>query len=376
MIKCTKCGYVFPGEVCPACGARACAEKKTPLQKPPEEHIAPEQSKVTTESIVDVRRNPLFMKYVDFLDDAALYNVACCHAEGAGGVEQDVEQAVEMFQILAFRGHFGGMYKLAEYYLSLDPPDKQTAVQWLCIAADGGHEPSKTRLRIIGEEAARRPAFSGPMEVPEGSFEARVKNALPCVVMVHSTYQKGKKTSSSCGSGFILEGGFVVTNAHVVGENPKSVTAYFEPSVDDKSYNLLPLAIAPEFDVAILRFTGLADERISARENLRLRVDDVRYGEEVYTIGNPLGLRFSVSRGVVSTPLRKDGHRIGIHEVIQTDITANHGNSGGALFDISNNVLGMITYSPSRSEGGISMCVPSKYIVQVLNKLGESYKRN
>ena len=40
MIKCTKCGYVFPGEVCPACGARACAEKKTPLQKPPEEHIA------------------------------------------------------------------------------------------------------------------------------------------------------------------------------------------------------------------------------------------------------------------------------------------------------------------------------------------------
>ena len=161
-----------------------------------------------------------------------------------------------------------------------------------------------------------------------------------------------------------------------MGKTPKSVTASFESSVDDKSYNLLPLVIAPELDVAILRFTGLADERISARENLRLRTEGVRYGEEVYTIGNPLGLRFSVSRGIVSTPLRESGHRKGIHEVIQTDITANHGNSGGALFDVSNNVLGMITYTPSDSEGGISMCVPSKYIVQVLNKLGESYKRN
>lgn len=376
MMKCTKCGYTFTGEVCPACGARAAAGKKVPERKPAEERIAPEKTKAAAEPSVDVRRNPLFLKYADFLDDAALFNIACCHAEGIGGVAKDVEQAAEMFQILAFRGHFGGMYKLAEYYLSLDPPDKATAVQWLRIAADGGHEPSKIRLRVLGEEAAQRPALSAPANVPAGSFEARVRNALPCVVMVYSTYHKGRQTVTMCGSGFILEGGYVVTNAHVVGENPKSVTASFEPSVDDKSYNLLPLAVAPEFDVAILRFTGLADERISARENLRLRTEGVQYGEEVYTIGNPLGLGFSVSRGVVSTPLRQGGHRRGVHEVIQTDITANHGNSGGALFDVSNNVLGMITYTPSDSEGGISMCVPSKYIVQVLNKVGESHKRN
>lgn len=376
MIKCIKCGYSFTGETCPACGARAGAEKKTPARNPDEGRVVSEKFKVPTESSVDVRRNPLFLKYADFLDDAALFNIACCHAEGVGGVERDMKQAVEMFQILAFRGHFGGMYKLAEYYLSLDPPDKETAVQWLRIAADGGHEPSKIRLRVLGEEAAQRPALSAPMDVPAGSFEARVRNALPCVVMVYSTYRKGRQTKTMCGSGFILEGGYVVTNAHVVGENPKCVTASFEPSVDDKSYNLLPLVIAPEFDVAILRFTGLADERITARENLRLRTEGVQYGEEVYTIGNPLGLGFSVSRGIISTPLREGGHRRGVHEVIQTDITANHGNSGGALFDISNNVLGMITYTPSDSEGGISMCVPSKYIVQVLNKMGESYKRN
>lgn len=367
MTKCSRCGYSFTGDVCPACGASA-SEKRAaaaPVQTKP----APEKKPEAPQD--GIRRNPLFVKYADFIDDAQLFNLACCYMEGIGGVEkQDVAQAVEMFRILAFRGHHGGMYKLAEYYLSLDPPDKATAVQWLRIAADGGHEPSKIRLRILGEEAAQRPVIAEPIDMPTGSFEARVRNALPCVVMVYSTYESGRRTTTMCGSGFILEGGYVVTNAHVVGDDPKSVTAIFEPSIDEKSYNLLPLAIAPEFDVAILRFTGLADERISARENLRLRTEGVQYGEEVYTIGNPLGLRFSVSRGVVSTPQRQGGHRKGVHEVIQTDITANHGNSGGALFDVSNNVLGMITYTPGDSEGGISMCVPSKYIVQVLNKLG------
>ena len=360
--KCPRCGFSYEGEACPACGARADAKKASVIPPKPADP-APEPSAQD-----GLRRNPLCLKYADFIDDAALFHLACCHAEGVG-VKQDMATAVEMFRILAFRGHHGGMYKLAEYYLSLDPPDKVSAVQWLRIAADAGHEPSKIRLRVLGEEGAKRPALAGPLEAGAGSFEARVRNALPCIVMVYSTCRDGKKTVSMCGSGFVLEGGYVITNAHVVGDDPQSVTGLFEPSIDDKSYNLIPLAIAPQYDVAVLRFTGLADERISARENLRMRVEGVQYGEEVYTIGNPLGLNFSVSRGVVSSPNREGGHRKGVHEVIQTDITANHGNSGGALLDIENNVLGMITYTPGDSEGGITMCVPSKYIVRVLNEL-------
>lgn len=372
MTKCKVCGYTYAGDACPACGFRPAEEPPAPTapapqpgQQPGEKPAAPAKG---------IHRNPLFTKYADFFDNEALYQLGCCIAEGIN-TERNEEQAAEIFQILAFRGHYGGMYKLAEHFLSLDPPDTESALQWLRIAADGGHEPSKLRLRILGEGAAKRPVIAGPIEkLPEGSFQARVRNALPCIVMVYSTCTQGGRRIGSCGSGFILEGGYVVTNAHVVGENPSSVSASFEPSIDEKSYNLMPLAIAPEYDVAVLRFTGLMDERISARENLRLRLDNVEYGEEVYTIGNPLGLRFSVSRGVVSSPCRQGGHRSGIHEVIQTDITANHGNSGGALLDASNNVLGMITYTPGDSEGGITMCVPSKYIVLVLNKLGQAGK--
>ena len=364
MTKCRVCGYPYEGEMCPACGANRTAPAPEPEKKPEQQPEAPAKG---------VYRNPLFTKYADFIDNDKLYQAACCLASGIG-VERDKAQAVEIFRLLAFRGHYGGMYKLAEYLLSLDPPDVESALQWLRIAADGGHEPSRLRLRILGEAAAKRPAVAGPIEMPEGSFQARVRNALPNIVMVYSTFTQGNRRAGSCGSGFIMEGGYVVTNAHVVGENPGSVTASFEPSIDEKSYNLMPLAIAPEYDVAVLRFTGMMDERISSRENLRLRMDGVEYGEEVYTIGNPLGLRFSVSRGVVSSPQRQGGHRSGIREVIQTDITANHGNSGGALLDASNNVLGMITYTPGDSEGGITMCVPSKYIVLVLNKLGEARK--
>lgn len=369
MIKCRVCGYSYTGDTCPACGAHSVPPQVQPAPQPEKKPAQPEQ-KAPAQGI---RRNPLFTKYAAFLDNEALFKMGCCLAEGIG-VDRNEAQAAEVFRLLAFRGHYGGMYKLAEHLLSLDPPDTDAALQWLHIAADGGHEPSKLRLRIMGEEAAKRPAIAGPLEMPEGSFQERVRNALPCIVMVYSTYTQGDRRVGSCGSGFILEGGYVVTNAHVVGDNPSSVTASFEPSVDEKSYNLMPLAIAPEYDVAVLRFTGLMDERISARENLRLRLDGVQYGEDVYTIGNPLGLRFSVSRGVVSSPCREGGHRSGIREVIQTDITANHGNSGGALLDAANNVLGMITYTPGDSEGGITMCVPSKYIVLVLNKLGETRK--
>ena len=61
--------------------------------------------------------------------------------------------------------------------------------------------------------------------------------------------------------------------------------------------------------------------------------------------------------------------------MIQTDITINHGNSGGALLDYENNVLGIVTFTPSNIEGGISMSVPSGYIAKVLNTIDNSVEQ-
>ena len=95
----------------------------------------------------------------------------------------------------------------------------------------------------------------------------------------------------------------------------------------------------------------------------------MEYGEEVYTIGNPLGIGLSVSRGIVSCPSRNTRYPDAVKAVIQIDITANHGNSGGALLDQYNNVLGILTFIPGDSGGGITMCVPAKYIAEALNRL-------
>jgi S1-C subfamily serine protease len=350
MLKCTSCGYeADEGDVyCARCGKKLAGGKEEAGQEI--------KSKVIL--------NSPFLRFADFLDDDALYRAGVCKLEGIG-VAKKPEEAEEIFKTLAFRGHYDGMYKLAEMYLNSTPPNVEGAKAWLKTAAGGGHKKSAIKLKELNPA----PESEEQITIPEGGLEGLVQAALPSVLLISAGGKGLGKTGLSAGSGFILDGGYVLTNAHVVGESPDWVTAKFEPSLDDKTYALAPLAICPDLDIAVLKFTGLAERKVTARKNLTLRLDRANFGESVYTIGNPLGIGFSVSKGVVSCPNRKTNYPKGVEEVIQTDITANHGNSGGALFDQNNNVLGMITYTPIDSSGGIAMCVPSKYIVHVLNNI-------
>lgn len=306
-------------------------------------------------------------KFIDFMSDDALYRAGVCRKEGIG-MQANREEAFKFFTALAARGHLDGMYKLAEMYLEMNPPDRETAVRWLTTAAQGGHISSKLKLSELGVKtgpifANDSPTFAG------GSFEAKVRQTLPHVVVITSSYVKGDTRYTSMGSGFIIDDGYIVTNAHVVGSKYDYLTASFEPGIDSKSYELKALAVEPDYDVAILKFKGAAEQKFSSQKHLDFKVDYLEYGEEVYTIGNPLGIGISVSKGVVSCPNRESDYPRLVDEVIQTDITANHGNSGGALFSSDNRVAGMITFSPGSSEGGIAMCVPAKYIIKILNKV-------
>lgn len=311
------------------------------------------------------------LKYKDFMDSNALYNMALCKQSGIGA-EKDEDEAFSIFQALSFRGHYDAMYKLAEMYLAQTPPDYETAYMWLKIAADSGHSQSKIRLKVLSREFAPFITTSKETQIPGngGAFETLVNSAMQNIVLIKSIFRRSQKSSIvNSGAGFIIEGGYVITNAHVIGDNPDCVIASFETKIDDKSYNLLPIVVRKNLDVAVLKFTGLMADKIEMRDNLKLRAELPYYGEEVYTVGNPLGIGFSVSKGIISCPNRESNYPSGVDEVIQTDITANHGNSGGALLDNNNNVLGMVTFTPGNSAGGISMCVPSKYIVDVLNSL-------
>ncbi len=340
---CSFCGRQLPAsaDTCPACGLTY----TEPLLQ------GNVLSKPTSK---DLKR------YSDLLGDEDLFRAAVCFKNGIA-VKQDAAQAKELFYILAMRGNLDGMFQYAEACLASAPSEADKAVHWLTIAAKSGHVSSRLKLSELGyveydyKDCAERNA---------GCLEARVRNALPFIVTVSADANASRRL----GSGFLLDGGIVVTNAHVVGEPSAYVVVRFETGIDFMPYEMKCLDVFKEYDIAVLKFKGLAAEKFSAREALCLRLDEAEFGEEVYTIGNPLGLGLSVSKGVVSCPDRDTSYGA-VSEVIQTDITANHGNSGGPLLDCENRVLGLITYVPGASSGGIAMCVPSKYIVQALNKV-------
>ena len=368
MKTCMVCGRGFRDDLdrCPACGASWSSAGGS----------APAAPK-TMYGGSDI------LKYAELMDDDAIFRAAVCHKEGLG-MAVDIKQAKELFHILAMRGNQDGMFKYAEMCLAEEPADLKSALHWLMIAAQGGHISSRLKLlelssngvvRIEGgltaKETFREAPAASPTKAPaprpnESAFEALVRSALPLVVQVASDKNKEQRT---LGSGFILDGGYVITNSHVLGERPSHVTTRFEPGLDSKTYEMKVLANDPDHDIGVLRFTGTADTRFASRPGLKLRLDDIGFGEEVYTIGNPLGIGLSVSKGVVSSPNRDSDYPRRVKKVIQTDITVNHGNSGGALLDRNNNVIGVITFVPGSSDGGIAMCVPSKYIVKVLNDI-------
>ena len=380
MKSCTNCGFKAEDDArfCTSCGADISAVPAGSAE-------GGEQNGVMS----------VFLKYAAILNDAQLYKVAL--AKEMGVIQSVPGEVQEMFRVLAFRGHLDGMYKYAE--LCIAGGDKLTAYKWFKAAADAGHAPSKVRIEnenffddmptktvnnfaesesdskagtvtvtINTETLLENP--NNQLQMPTGGgddFVNKVNDALQGVVMITAIETTDGGRMISRGSGYIVDG-LVVTNAHVVGSNPSCVQANFEPTVDSRTYNLMPLAILPEYDISVLKFTNFKPTK-----QFNLRTSGVKFGESVYTIGNPLGVGLSVSKGIVSNPNRKNTFANGeyhskLETVIQTDIVSNHGNSGGAIFDMNNNVIAMLTFEPSKSEGGMSMCVPAGYVEQMVKK--------
>ena len=356
---CKNCGREYDAEAescCPACGA-------------PASHCGESAVKTPPAAGTDLAR------YAELMDDETLFYAAVCRKEGIG-MEQDLAQAKTLFHALALRGNLDGMYQYACLCLG-DKFSEKFAVHWLGVAAGKGHISSRLKLAELAKEGRvgiegglSGEMFSmeekpGKIDQPEGedAFRALVKRGLPNVAAVFSAHG----AVNTIGAGFLIAGGLVITNAHVVGMDSCGVTVRFEPALDPKTYSMHIAGLFPQFDIAVLAFKGAAMEQFSKRQGFLLRTGGVNYGEQVYTVGNPLGLGLSVSKGIVSCPARATTYSTAVKEVVQTDITANHGNSGGALLDADNRVIGMVTFVPGASDGGIAMCVPSKYIVEALN---------
>ncbi|MDR1828538.1 MAG: DegQ family serine endoprotease [Methylobacteriaceae bacterium] len=173
------------------------------------------------------------------------------------------------------------------------------------------------------------------------------------------------RRSSSLGSGFIIDAsGVVVTNNHVVGE-ANDITVILQDGTELKADIV---GKDPKVDIAVLKVkTDKPLKAVSFGDSEKLRP-----GDWVLAIGNPFGLGGTVTSGIVSA--RGRNIQSGPYDnYIQTDAAINKGNSGGPLFNMAGEVVGINTaiYSPTGGSIGIGFAVPASSAVPVIKQLRE-----
>jgi serine protease Do len=181
--------------------------------------------------------------------------------------------------------------------------------------------------------------------------------------------QPQTREAQSLGSGFLISAdGYVVTNNHVVAPGAKGATvdSITVTLIDRKEYKAKLIGRDPTSDLALLKIdaTNLPFVRFGDS-------DHARVGDWVIAIGNPFGIGSTVTAGIVSALHRVTGG--GAYDrFIQTDAAINQGNSGGPMFDMSGNVIGInsqIFAGQSGGNIGIGFAIPAEDAKPVVEKL-------
>jgi serine protease Do len=184
------------------------------------------------------------------------------------------------------------------------------------------------------------------------------------------------REAQSLGSGFIVSAdGYVVTNNHVIAPDERAMLEEVTVTLPDGTeYPAEVVGTDPQSDLAVLKIS-----RPQAFPFVRFGDSaHVRAGDWVIAIGNPFGLGGTVTSGIVSAVLRSTGGGA-FNRYIQTDASINRGNSGGPLFDMSGNVIGInnAIFSPSGGSVGIGFAIPAETASPIVQQLirGEEIQR-
>lgn len=260
------------------------------------------------------------------------------------------------------------------------------------------HEPAgaQTAQNEPGAIQAAAPRAGAPM-----SFADMVAKLQPAVVNISTTQRitvqqqnpfqgtpfeqffgaprggGGARTqeAQSLGSGFLISAdGYVVTNNHVVsaGTQGATVESIKVTLSDRREYTAKLVGRDPSSDLAVLKIQGSNFPFVRFGDSREARV-----GDWVVAIGNPFGLSGTVSAGIVSAV-----NRVGqgpYDRFIQTDASINRGNSGGPMFDLQGNVIGINSQilSPTGGNVGIGFAIPAEQAKPIVDTLmrGESVTR-
>ena len=169
----------------------------------------------------------------------------------------------------------------------------------------------------------------------------------------------GINTDKAIGSGFIIsDEGFIVTNYHVI-EDAKAATVITQ---DSNKHQVRLIGFDNVRDVALLKIDSGDYEELALAESSKVQV-----GNKVIAIGNPLGLSFSVTEGIISA-INREGPS-GNNEYLQTDVSLNPGNSGGPLINTSGEVVGINNFKIGGTAEGLGFALESEVVKIVVNEI-------
>ncbi len=209
-------------------------------------------------------------------------------------------------------------------------------------------------VNISTTQTVRTTTNQFPFQFPPGS---------PFGEMFKDFERPTERKASSLGSGFIIkEEGIVITNNHVIS-NAEDILI----RVGDKEYNAEVIGEDPYMDLAVLKMkTKDKFKPVSFGDSSKARV-----GDWVVAIGNPFGLGGTVTSGIISARNRQIG-LTRYEDFIQTDASINQGNSGGPLFNLKGEVIGVNTaiIAPGQSGSiGIGFAIPANAASNVIDQL-------
>ncbi|MEK6819532.1 MAG: trypsin-like peptidase domain-containing protein, partial [Nanoarchaeota archaeon] len=184
----------------------------------------------------------------------------------------------------------------------------------------------------------------------QNDFSGIVEDVVKSVVSVTS--------DNSLGSGFIVNSeGYIVTNYHVISTNEKNIKVI---TYDKKILSAELIGKNEKKDLALLKIEG-SYRAIELAED-----EDIQVGKKVIAIGNPLGLSYSVTEGIISAIDRLGPS--GLREYIQTDVSLNPGNSGGPLIDIQGKVVGINNFKIGGAES-LGFSLKSSSVKETINNV-------
>jgi putative serine protease PepD len=228
-------------------------------------------------------------------------------------------------------------------------------------ACGGGHHAPVTHSGAV-PPATLRIGDAKEVSTLERQFVAVVQRVSPAVVQI--------QTPDGLGSGVVYDGrGDVVTNHHVVGDH----RTFGVTLADGRTHRATLVGTFPADDLAVIRLAGATPQPATFGDSSQLRV-----GQFAFAIGNPLGLRSSVTQGIVSSLGRTVSEGPGgavVSSAIQTSAPINPGNSGGALVDLKAHVVGIPTLAALDPElggsaaPGIGFAIPSNTVKRVADQL-------